>query len=134
VLDRLDAGLPVTVNPNELWTETYGPDVVDAVLDALIDGVAGSLALVPHERWTASQFVRALAEVAEADPPLVVERSLPTVRYTAPALEPRWNFVPVLPPLETTAERFVRESRHDRRTGLAEVERRRDETRLQAAE
>lgn len=134
VLDRLDAGLPVIVNPNELWTETYGPDVVDALLDALMDGVAGPKAFVSHERWSAPEFVRALADVAEADPGLVIERSRPTVRYTAPDPEARWSFVPVLPPLETTAERFVRESRHDRRTGLAEVGRRMDETHLQAAE
>jgi dTDP-4-dehydrorhamnose reductase len=133
VLDRLDAGLPVSVNPNELFTETYGPDVLDAVLDALMDGVAGPLALVSHERWTAPDFVHALADVAQADGSLVVVRSRPTVRYTAPALEARWGFVPVLPPLETTVERFVRESRHDRRTGLAQVERRADEPHLQAA-
>jgi hypothetical protein len=89
---------------------------------------------VSHERWTARDFVRAVADVAEADGSLVVERSRPTVRYTAPAPEARWGFVPVLPPLETTVERFVREGRHDRRTGLAEVERRMDETHLQAAE
>jgi hypothetical protein len=108
--------------------------VVDAVLDALMDGMAGPLALVSHERWSVADFVRAAAVVAEADPALVVERPQPTIRYAAAPPEPRWGFVPVLPPLETTVERFVRESRHDRRTGQANVERRADETHLQAAE
>ncbi len=133
-LDRLEFGLPVEVNPNERWDETYAPDVVDAVLDALMDGVAGPLAVVSHERWSVADFVRAVADVAEADPGLVVERPRPTIRYAAPEPEARWNFAPVLPPLETTVERFVRESRHDRRTGKPGVERRADETHLQAAE
>lgn len=38
------------------------PGVVEAVLDPLIDGVSGPLALVAHERWSAPEFVRTLAE------------------------------------------------------------------------
>ena len=133
-LDRLDLGLPVEVNPRERWDETYGPDVVDAVLDALMDGVAGPLAVIPHERWSVADFVRAVAEVAEAESRLVFERPRPTIRYEAAPPEARWNFARALPPLETTVERFVRESRHDRRTGKADLDRRADDTHLQAAE
>lgn len=133
-LDSLDFGLPVQVNPGERWDETYGPDLIDAVLDSLLDGVSGPLALVSHERWSVADFLRGLAEVAEADPALVVDRVLPTIRYAAPAVDDRWDFVPILPPGETTLERFVRESRGARRAGEAAVVRRADETRLQAAE
>jgi dTDP-4-dehydrorhamnose reductase len=133
-LDALDFGVPVTINPDEQWDETYGPDVVDAVLDALMDGVAGPFAAVSHERWSVADFVRAVAEGAEVEAGLAVERRRPTIRYAPTAPEARWSFVPVLPPLETTVERFVRESRHDRRTGKADVERRMDDAHLQAAE
>jgi dTDP-4-dehydrorhamnose reductase len=134
VLDALDYGLHVTVNPEEWWDETYGPDLIDAVLDGLLDGLAGAHAFVPHERLTLPQFVRGLAEVAEAEPGLVVERAAPTVRYAPSAMEARWSRTPLLPPAETTLERFVRESRGARRVGRTGVERRKDDTRLQAAE
>jgi hypothetical protein len=81
-----------------------------------------------------SDFVRALAETAEADPALVIERARPTVRYQAPPVEARWGFTPILPPGETTLERFVRESRGARRVGEEAVTRRADDTHLQAAE
>jgi hypothetical protein len=133
-LDALDYGLPVRVNPEEWWDETYGPDLIDAVLDGLLDGLAGAHAFVPHEGLSLPQFVTGLADVAEAEPGLVIEQTAPTVRYAPPALEPRWSSAPLLPPAETTLERFVRESRAARRAGRTGVERRRDDTRLQAAE
>ena len=133
-LDALDYGMPFEANPDESWDETYGPDLIDAVLDLLQDGVAGPRALVSHENWSVADFVRGMAEVAEADPALVLERARPTVRYASPGVEDRWNFVPLLPPGETTLERFVRESRGARRAGEGAVTRRADESRLEAAE
>jgi dTDP-4-dehydrorhamnose reductase len=129
----LDCRLPVEVNPLERWDLTYGPDLVDAVLDALMDGAHGPLALVSDEGWTTADFVRAVAHVAEAQDALVREQTRPTVRYTATPPAERWAFRPVLPPGETTAKRFVRESRHARAPGAAAVERRADEPRLKGA-
>ena len=129
-LDWLEYGLPVEAEAQNLWDETYGPDLIDAVLDLAMDGAAGPLAFLPSEPWSTADFVRRMAEVADCDPSLVVETRAPTLRPVRNAALPE---IALLPPGETTIERFVRESRGARREGAAAVERRQDETHLEEA-
>ena len=131
-LDALDAGLEVEAALGAPWEGVYGPDLVDAVLDIVMDGASGPATLLPVEPWSEAEFARRLADTAECDPDLIVP---PARMRTAPRLAAaRPGFVPMLPPGETTLERFVRESRASRRHGVAAVARRMDEVRLQAAE
>jgi dTDP-4-dehydrorhamnose reductase len=67
-LDALDFELPVPVNPDEPWNGVYGPDLIDAVLDALMDGVAGRVSLVFDEDWSVAEFARRLADVRRGRP------------------------------------------------------------------
>ena len=74
-------------------------------------------------------FARTLASVADSDPDLVRASGRP-----APAPLFAWSGpASYLPPLETTLERFIRESRAARLVGEQAVERRDDEVRLEAA-
>ncbi|HEX8233074.1 MAG TPA: family 1 glycosylhydrolase [Caulobacteraceae bacterium] len=132
-LDALDFGLPVEADPRLTWDETYGPDLVDAVLDFLLDGQAGPTIFAPYESWSQASFVRRLAEVAEADTDLVLARESPIVVNDHPRACDQPGFTPLLAPTESILERFVRESRCARRIGGPAVTRRRDETREQAA-
>jgi dTDP-4-dehydrorhamnose reductase len=129
LLEALDGGTPVEVDSAVPWKPIYGPDVVDAALDLLLDGVAGAVSLLPAERLSELEFARALAAVADRDPALVVATG-------TPADKPLFAFTggaSFLPPWETTLERFVREARAARRLGVEGVERRQDEVREEAA-
>ncbi|HEY8616703.1 family 1 glycosylhydrolase [Phenylobacterium sp.] len=131
-LDTLELGHAVDACAQSHWDETYGPDLVDAVLDLLIDGVAGVESFLPYEPWSVAEFTRRLADVAECDRGLVREARLPTLR-PVPEAGGVIEAPSLLPPGETTLERFVRECRCARREGVAGVARRRDDTHLQAA-
>jgi dTDP-4-dehydrorhamnose reductase len=107
----------------------YGPDLVDAALDLLLDGVTGPLSMLPGERLTELEFARSLAAVADRDPALVVATG-------SPAAKPLFAWsdgASYLPPWETTLERFVREARAARRLGVQGVDRRMDEVREERA-
>ncbi|HYF22284.1 MAG TPA: family 1 glycosylhydrolase [Caulobacteraceae bacterium] len=126
-LEALESGLAVPADADAPWDHAYGPDVVDATLDLLMDGAHGPVALVPSEPWSEAEFLRRLAETADCDPALVgVQGGEGAVWAGEPAS--------LLPPGETTLERFVREARCARALGDAAVSRRRDEPRLEAAE
>ena len=124
-LDALDCGLPVIAPADLPWSEAYGPDVIDVALDLLIDGYTGPADLSPRESWSLAEFVRHLAETADADPELAVPRGEPVEM-------PASSAVSLLPPGETMLERFVCESRRARREGLSGIDRRSDETRQQS--
>jgi dTDP-4-dehydrorhamnose reductase len=130
MLDALDAGAPVEADAAARWTRVYGPDVMDALLDLLLDGVAGSVDVRPGERVTEAEFARGLAVTAGCEAKLVRAVGTPP-----PAPLFAWSPpVSYLPPLETTLERLVRECRAARCAGDLAVERREDEVRLEAAE
>jgi dTDP-4-dehydrorhamnose reductase len=121
VLDALDAGLPVEVDAVRRWDGAYGPDVVDVALDLLMDRLTGPVSLVSPEPWSVAEFVRRMADTADADPGLIMERSGTQVEADP---GPELTF---LPPGETTIERFVRECRCGRSTADEAVTRRQDE-------
>ncbi len=130
ILDALDAARPIHIDPGAGWTHVYGPDVMDVTLDLLLDGMTGSVNVRPGERMTELEFARALADTAERDADLIVERgsapAKPLFAWGGPAS--------YLPPLETCLERLVRECRAARLAGPLAVERREDDVRLEAAE
>jgi dTDP-4-dehydrorhamnose reductase len=130
MLDALDNGGPIDVDAGAPWTRVYGPDVVDVLLDLLLDGVTGAVNAKSGERVMEAEFARGLAAVAYCDPAQVRP-------FGAPPPAPLFDWKPpvsYLPPLETTLERLVRESRAARLTGDLAVERRDDDVRLEAAE
>lgn len=133
-LDAIDAGLQVQADPQRPWEGTYGPDLVDAVLDLMMDGASGAVTLLPAEPWSEAAFARKLAETAECDLDLIVTPAQARAPVGASAARRRQDFVPLLPPGDTTLERFVRESRSARRHGAAAITHRMDEAHLQAAE
>ena len=131
-LDALDSGLAVEADLAKPWEGTYGPDLVDAVLDLLMDGASGAVTLLPAEPWSEAEFARRLADTAQCDADLIVARPRARVLWAGDTARP--GFIPLLPPGDTTLERFVRESRSARREGVSGISRRMDEARLQAAE
>jgi dTDP-4-dehydrorhamnose reductase len=129
MLDALDRGRTVPVDAAACWLGVYGPDVMDVLLDLLLDGCSGAITARLGERICELDFARTLASVADCDPDLVRASGRP-----APAPLFAWSGpASYLPPLETTLERFIRESRAARLVGEQAVERRDDEVRLEAA-
>jgi dTDP-4-dehydrorhamnose reductase len=118
-LDAFDCGLRVEANPAAAWTDTYGPDLVDAVLDLTLDRASGPHSFVFDELWSEADFVRTLAEVAEAEPDLLLERFRPTVIDNDPRVDPGWGGTSLLTPGLSTVERFVKDSRSERRAAAA---------------
>ena len=110
LLDALDASQSIEVDSSKNWSGVYGPDMIDVTLDLLFDGVAGSVDLRNGDRLLQTEFVRALASVAEAPESLIVLQGLPAERsaFGWPASQS------YLPPLQSTLERFVRECRRSR--------------------
>ena len=129
ILEALDRGQRITVDAGALWDRVYGPDLVDAILDLLLDGVSGEIRFVPGERLSEAQLAREMAVVADREDAQIVETGTP---LGAPLFA--WSAPSYLPPGETTLERFVRECRAARRDGDLGVDRREDEVRLEAAE
>jgi dTDP-4-dehydrorhamnose reductase len=130
-LDALECGLAVQANAETLWDDAYGPDLVDATLDLLMDGARGAVTFVPREPSSVFDFMRRVAEVADCDRDLVVATQAPTLRPVSGA--EAWTHVDLLPPGETTVERFVREARCARERPSQAVARRRDEPHAEAA-
>jgi len=129
IVDRLERGRTVATDPARPWRDVYGPDVIDVALDLLLDEAAGVIDLHAPEPWSETDFALALAETAQCDAGLVRRRRRGGIPETATQNGP----VSYLPPGETTLERFVRE-RRGLSEGGARVERRMDDTRLEAAE
>jgi dTDP-4-dehydrorhamnose reductase len=112
MLEALERGSPVRADAAKEWTHVYGPEIVDLVLDLLIDGMTGVVA-VTGERMSELTFARSLAMVADCDSDLVVP-------VGSPAPKPLFGWgsgVSWLPPCESTLERFVREARAARKLG-----------------
>jgi dTDP-4-dehydrorhamnose reductase len=130
MLDALDSGRPVLLDASAPWTQAYGPDVMDVLLDLLLDGVSGAVNARPRQGVSMIEFAHALASVADCDVDLV----RPTGSAAATPLFAWSGPVTYLAPLESMLERFVRESRAARLIGELAVERRDDEVRLEAAE
>jgi dTDP-4-dehydrorhamnose reductase len=102
LLLRMESGHPLELERHVLCTAIYGPSLVDAVLDLLLDGVTGLVPLYPAESWSEADFAQALAKVAGYNENLLLlagDTASPLPK-TAPTY---------LPPSETMLERFVRE-------------------------
>lgn len=129
LLDTLDLGKQVDADSAAVWNMVYGPDLLDAVLDLLLDGVRGAVSFVPSEHWTEFEFAQHLALVADRPAELVQ----PTRNAAEHASPDSTEVLSYLPPAETTMERFVRESRQARAAGEMAVKRREDDARLEEA-
>lgn len=107
MLDLLDRGKTLEIDPGARWAGVYGPDMIDVTLDLLFDGVTGAVDLRNRSQLSELEFAHALALVAEAPERLIrVEGS--------PAEQSIFSFSPsqsYLPPLSSMLERFVRECR-----------------------
>jgi dTDP-4-dehydrorhamnose reductase len=108
-LDSLDRGEGIGLPVSGTWDQAYGPDVIDLTLDLLLDGARGAHELRPPT-LSEGRFVKILAETADADPTL-----LPLVDELAK--QPHVETSSLLPPAESTIERFVRERRYARTFG-----------------
>jgi dTDP-4-dehydrorhamnose reductase len=129
ILERLEAGRPVQAGA-ATWHGVYGPDLVDAVLDLLLDGASGGANFYPSEGWSEAEWVREMAVVAECDPALVEGAAGDA---DSPAY-PGGGSVSLLVASETTLERFVREARLARTEPSEDaVEPRQDDVRLEDA-
>lgn len=126
LLARLDAGQPVQVS-SAPWHRVYGPDLVGAVLDLLLDGAAGPVNFFPREHWTEADWARALAAMAACDLSLVEETG--HADGLAPAYPGDGAALSLMPPASTVLERLVREVRLARSEGIAAVELPDDDTR-----
>ncbi len=113
MLGRLELGVAVEADPTAPWTEVYGPDLVDGVLDLLMDGAAGLYPLVHPDDWSQAQALRRLVEIVDADPDLVHQRPSPAGAWAAP---PARGAPAFLPHAEVMLERLVRENRAARRS------------------
>ena len=105
-LDSLDRGKTIGLSMRGLWDHAYGPDVMDFTLDLLLDKASGVFDLRAPP-ISEIRFVAILAETAEADPSLI-----PSV--DEPVEPTSWEGTSLLPPAESTIERFVRERRFAR--------------------
>jgi dTDP-4-dehydrorhamnose reductase len=115
VLNSLEAKQRCTVRRDVPHVESYGPSVVDVVLDLLLDRVTGYADLRPSEFCSQATFARTLAAIADAPSELLVELGSAGKTHASR----RHSY---LPPLETMLERFVRErqaSHGERRRALA---------------
>jgi dTDP-4-dehydrorhamnose reductase len=129
MLDALDAGEAVVVDAGSRWNATYGPDLIDGVIDLLLDGATGVASFLPIEAMSEADFARALAYVAGADPKLVIETGTPAV--FEPLVDAGASFAP---PCETTLQRFVAERRGARDANVPDAPWVTDEAMLEAAE
>jgi dTDP-4-dehydrorhamnose reductase len=107
MLDQLDQGRTVEIDPATSWAGVYGPDIIDVTLDLLFDGVTGAIDLRNRSQLSELEFARELALVADAPERLIRVQG-------SPAERPMFSFSPAhsyLPPLASMLERFVRECR-----------------------
>jgi dTDP-4-dehydrorhamnose reductase len=112
LLDTLDAGEP-TVISTSIWRRSYGPDLIDVTLDLLIDGASGRFDLRAPPIAEAD-FAALLTEAADAD--LQMVNASPVITSLRPGtVDGIW----LLPPHESTIERFVSERRKLRATAPA---------------
>jgi hypothetical protein len=107
MLDQLDQGRTVEIDPATSWTGVYGPDMIDVTLDLLFDGVTGAVDLRNRSQLSELDFARELALVAEAPERLIRAEGSPAERPMFPFLAQQ----SYLPPLSSLLERFVRECR-----------------------
>ena len=129
MLDALDAGEPVIADAEARWNATYGPDLIDGVIDLLLDRASGVVSFLPIEAMSEADFARTLAFVAGADPALVIGTGTPT--SFEPLVDANASFAP---PCETTLQRFVAERRGARDAEIADAPCVMDEAMLVAAE
>jgi dTDP-4-dehydrorhamnose reductase len=108
LFEAIDRGRPLAVSDERLWDASYGPCLVDSVIDLLLDGATGVFEMQPGERWSEAQFADALALVAGAT---VEGRINPESAVDLGQDE----IVSYLPPTETMLDRFVRERRAQQR-------------------
>ncbi|HVE54505.1 MAG TPA: family 1 glycosylhydrolase [Ramlibacter sp.] len=130
-LDALDGGGTVEAETGARWHGVYGPDLLDGVLDLLLDGAEGGMNFVPRETLAPVEWVRQLAVMADHAPDRIhgVGGDAPP----AVQLPGRQHGPSLLPPADTTFERFVRERRLVRAVGEQGVQRRDDEVRMDEA-
>ncbi len=121
-LRAIDAGVDLAGRPGHPWQAVYGPDLVDALLDLLLDGAQGRRAFGQDLPLDEAQFIDALSRVAAGESLSSREEGM---------TRQAWHLPGLLPLLETTLERFVREARMAREQGEDAVHRREDDTRAQ---
>jgi dTDP-4-dehydrorhamnose reductase len=107
MLDLLDCGKTLEIDPGARWTGVYGPDMIDVTLDLLFDGVTGAVDLRNPGQLSELNFARELALVAEAPGSLIRTEGTRAERSLF-SFSPAQSF---LPPLSSMLERFVRECR-----------------------
>jgi dTDP-4-dehydrorhamnose reductase len=129
-LDALDSGGTVDIDRDEPWHSTYGPELLDGVLDLLLDGVEGGVNFVPRQGGTHASVARAVAHVAERDAANVTCAAECDPATHGSGLDVRPTYLPIL---DTTLERFVRECRLARAEGEFAVGRKDDEVRMEDA-
>jgi len=95
---------------HDLVSPTYVPDLAHVTLDLLIDGAAGVWHLASPGEISWSDFARVLAGRAGYDPALVVAPRNPELPRNAALASERGL---LLPPLETTFDRFLRDAEVD---------------------
>jgi dTDP-4-dehydrorhamnose reductase len=111
VLETLSAGRPVRAARDAVVSPTYVPDLVDHALDLLIDGAAGVWHVANSGALSWLAFARMAAAAAGFD-----SDAIEACDQTASAAAPRPSYSVlrsergmVLPPLEDSLSRYVRE-------------------------
>jgi dTDP-4-dehydrorhamnose reductase len=104
MLMRLEAGQPFVIDADRRVTPTYLPDLVHRALDLTIDGEVGIWHLANQGALHWSEFARQVATRAGLDFQLVVVNENSTA-----STELASRRGPLLPPLNTAIDRFLRE-------------------------
>lgn len=111
-LARLAGGETVAVADDVVVTPTYLPDLVQAALDLLVDGEAGTVHLANDGSTTWADWARQLAERAALDVGAIHARPLAELGLRAP--RPRFSALTsqhgrLLPPWEDALDRYMLE-------------------------
>jgi dTDP-4-dehydrorhamnose reductase len=122
-LREMLAGRPFVAARDGMVSPTYLPDLVNATLDLLIDGVAGIVHLANRGAVTWAEFALMAAEKAGLDEQRVhaLLRSVETRDLNLAAPRPTFSVldserVPVMPSLESALERYFLDTRHQLQT------------------
>ncbi len=113
VLASLAAGHTIKASA-DVVSPTYTPDLVHVVLDLLIDGATGIWHLPSPGALSWIDFASAVARQAELDPELITNVDGPKRNISLTSERGL-----LLPPLETTVERFVSTAERFRASGAA---------------
>jgi dTDP-4-dehydrorhamnose reductase len=110
VLHSLTAGREFTAAEDLVVSPTYVPDLVDATLDLLIDGVTGVRHLANAGVVSWAEFARRIAQAAGRDPDMI--RPVPAANFGWPAPRPEYAALgtelgALMPSLDDALERYA---------------------------